>query len=427
MTDTALNLVQSLLYTGDLLQPQGGALAFSAGSKLFEEGDGADCAYMIDSGYVEISKRTECGKKVLAVLGPGEIVGEMALIDGLQRAATATAMHETTAVVIPRQDMWAAINEASPIVRLILMAAMRRLRGTQSPDVNWTDEIDDPLDPQAGLNPYYDATRLTAANQLRARVALEAAIRNNEFELAYQPIVSLIDGRTNGFEALIRWPNPNGQAVSPGEFVPLAEMTGLILPLGAWVLKEALLALKSLDRILEKRGKGDGNVFMSVNVSPRQLESDENVEHLAKMLEQPDVDSSRVKLEITEQALLCDPKKAMVSLSRLKATGASLAIDDFGTGYSSLSYLHQFPLDTMKIDRSFIYRLTNNPGGQRVVAAIIALAHELGMDVVAEGIENASEVQWLQSHSCRYGQGYLMAKPAPLSTAVDYLDRHFEW
>lgn len=421
MEELKLDWVQSLLQSGELVNPQHGPLRFSAGSRLFAEGDPGDCAYMIESGYVEVSRNTANGKVVLDVLGAGEIVGEMALIDGLPRSATAIAVHDTDAVLIPRQEILEAVETASPMARLVLMAALKRLRGLRAINGSGNDCE------TASANHEYSATRIEAASRLKARTALEAAIRNREFQLVYQPIVSLLDGRTAGFEALLRWPQPDQQAVSPADFIPLAEVTGLIRPLGLWLLSEALHAMKGADLSLAKQSGSARDFFFSVNVSPRQLDSDSYVEKLAQLLEQPDVDSSRIKLEITEQALIGDPVKAMVSLGRLRATGASIAIDDFGTGYSSLSYLHQFPLDTMKIDRSFIYRITENPGGQRVVAAIIALAHELGMDVVAEGIENVREVKWLQSHSCRFGQGYLMARPAPLPTAIAHLGRYFEW
>lgn len=427
MSKPELSIVQTLLDTGGLSTSHIGTLRFSAGSTIFKEGDDADCAYMVDSGYVEISTSAAGEKNVLAVLGDGEIFGEMALIDRQSRSATATAVHETTVVLITRQQLLEAIGNAGPLARLVLVAATKRLRMTQSTNPARTIKPDWSVNNEIRSDPYYDATRLDAAKQLRLRLALETAIKNQQFELAYQPIVTLADGRTAGFEALIRWPQPDGYAISPADFIPVAEKSGLIVPMGLWVLSQALHTLMTIDHKMgRKRDTGRG-VFMSVNVSPHQLDSEENVEQLARMIEQADVNPSRVKLEITEQALLSDPRMAMLSLARLKTTGALLAIDDFGTGYSSLSYLHRFPLDTLKIDRSFVTKIADNPGGQRVVSAIIALAHELGMDVVAEGIEEIEELHWLQSHACQYGQGYFMAKPSSFATASTYLDRHFEW
>ena len=427
MTMLALDTIQSLLNVGDLIEPPIGAVTYSAGSRIFDQDEPGDCAYMIDSGYVEVSRDDDRTKTVLAVLGPGEIFGEMSLLDGQPRSATATAVHETTVLVISRQQLLEAVNDGNPLVRLVLIASINRLRTTQLRSIPAGETHDPRLAAKTQADTKYEAARHQAADQLRLQFELENAIANRQFELAYQPIVALADGRTGGFEALIRWPRPGGQIRSPLDFIPVAEASGLIVPLGLWILESALQALSAFDQSLRTRRTGGAGVFMSVNVSPRQLDSEDDVEQLARMIEQADIDPGRIKLEITEQVLLSDPRMAAISLARLKATGVSLAIDDFGTGYSSLSYLHRFPLDTLKVDRSFVTKIADDPGAQRVVAAIIGLAHELGMDVVAEGIEELEELRWLQSHRCRYGQGYLMAKPASFTHALTYLERDFEW
>lgn len=419
-----LDVIQSMLDTGDLTAADLGSLKFSAGSTLFNQGDDADCSYMIDTGYVEVSRRTESGKDILAVLGPGEIIGEIAVLDGLPRSATATALHDTSVILIPRDQLMRAVDNAGPLARLVLMASNNRLRAVQTVT---TVKMASPASHVQSVNASYDSSRNVAARHLRQRLALANALSRKEFALVYQPIVSLVDGRTAGFEALIRWRKGDQTVVSPAEFIPLAEESGLILPMGIWVLERALHTLHTMDRRAGRKRDGGNGVFMSVNVSPRQLESEGNVEQLARMIEQADINPARIKIEITEQALLDDPRMATLSLARLKASGASIAIDDFGTGYSSLSYLHRFPLDTLKIDQSFIAKIGNDPSAERIVAAIIALAHELGMDIVAEGIEAAHEMHWLQRHACRFGQGYFMARPSALADALPYLDRHFEW
>ena len=423
----ALNMVQSMLDTGELSGSQIGKLQFSAGSKIFEQGDVGDCAYMVDRGYVEVSYRAKDEKNVLAMLGPGEIFGEIALLDGRSRSATATALHESTVIVISRQQLFDAVHGASPLARLVLTASINRLRATQSVNVPMDQEPNLTRHEESRIAAQYDVLRLDAAKQLRLRLELDNAIAKQQFALVYQPIITLTDGRTAGFEALIRWPRPGQQTVFPNEFIPLAEQSGLIIPLGLWVLEQALQALSAIDRRPGTRRNAGADVFMSLNVSPRQLECESTVEQLARTIERADIDPTRVKLELTEQALLSDPRMATLSLARLKATGASIAIDDFGTGYSSLNYLHRFPFDTLKIDRSFVTKLSDDANGQRVVAAIIGLAHELGLNVVAEGIEEKAELYWLQAHACLYGQGYLMAKPSSLIAAVAHLDRNFEW
>jgi len=427
MTTPALEVDHTLIDICDALEPRSGSVTFSAGSHIFEQGEQGDHAYLIDRGYVEVSNTAEGTKSVLAVLGPGEVFGEMALLDGQERSATATALHDTTVILISRQQLHDTINEASPLARLLVIAAIRRLRATQIGKIlgggggrPWTDR-------EPRVDQRYETVRADAADQVKLRLELDNAISQRQFELAYQPIVNLADGCTEGFEALIRWPRPGRRPVSPMEFIPLAEDTGLIVPLGLWVLERGLQALTAIGRRPDTKQPDRHPVFMSVNVSPRQLNTEENVERLATMIERADVDPASMKLEITEQTLLGDPRMAMIGLARLKATGAKIAIDDFGTGYSSLNYLHRFPLDTLKIDRSFVKKISQDSGGQRVVAAIIGLARELGMDVVAEGIEEVEELRWLQSRGCQYGQGYFMAKPVSLGEALIYLSRSFEW
>ena len=411
-----------LLDMNDLMSSRSNSIRFTAGSRIFEQNTPGDCAYMIDNGHVEISSSADGKKRHLATLGPGDIFGEMALLDGRPRSATATALHETTVFAIPRQQLLEEINGESPIARLLLIASVNRLRASQgekSPlNISHLDTSNCPQE----TDRLFQTARDDAAEKIRFRFELEHALTNREFKLNYQPIVSLTDGRTAGFEALARWPRPGKLQMSPAQFIPIAESTGLIVPLGAWILKSALDALRVANR--QKMG---ADTFMSVNVSPRQLDCEENVERLAAIIEQADVDPAAVKLEITEQVLLADPKMATIGLARLTETGASISIDDFGTGYSSLNYLHRFPLETLKIDRSFVSQITADQGRQRVVAAILGLSRELGMVAVAEGIEEMDEFHWLQSHGCEYGQGYLFAKPQPLTEALRSLTCNFEW
>jgi EAL domain-containing protein (putative c-di-GMP-specific phosphodiesterase class I) len=411
-----------LLDMNDLMSSRSNSIRFTAGSRIFEQNTQGDCAYMIDSGHVEISSSAGEKKRPLATLGPGEIFGEMALLDGRPRSATATALHETTVFVIPRQQLLEEINGGSPIARLLLIASVNRLRASLGESIPLNRFHPTSSDRPSEFDSRFQAARDDAAEKVRLRFELEHAITNSEFELNYQPIVSLTDGRTAGFEALARWPRHGQQRMPPAQFIPIAESTGLIVPLGAWILKSALDALRVANR--QKMG---ADTFMSVNVSPRQLDCEENVERLVTIIQQADVDPAAVKLEITEQVLLADPRMATIGLARLTETGASISIDDFGTGYSSLNYLHRFPLGTLKIDRSFVSQIIANQARQRVVAAVLGLSRELGMEDVAEGIEEMDEFRWLQSHGCEYGQGYLFAKPQPLTEALRSLACNFEW
>jgi diguanylate cyclase (GGDEF)-like protein/PAS domain S-box-containing protein len=235
---------------------------------------------------------------------------------------------------------------------------------------------------------------------------LQRAVARQEFTLRYQPVLALDTGRVTGMEALIRWERPQHGVVSPAEFIPLAEESGLIVPMGAWVLEEACRRLASW-----QAERPDQPLSMSVNLSGRQLQHPDIVEHVATAMSKAGVAPSSLTLEITESVLMEDTDKILAKLRALKALGVQLAIDDFGTGYSSLSYLHQFPFDILKIDKAFVGRHGDGRDESPLAQAIIELARTLGLRTVAEGIESPEQLDKLHSLGCELGQGYLFAAP----------------
>ncbi|HYC05500.1 MAG TPA: EAL domain-containing protein [Azospirillaceae bacterium] len=260
-----------------------------------------------------------------------------------------------------------------------------------------------------------DALRERALTRLRTESDLRHAIDQGQFALFYQPIVNLDDHSIAGFEALIRWFHPERGLISPADFVPLAEETGLILRIGRWALAEASRQLAEWD---DRFGR---DLFMSVNVSGKQMLDDDIVGAVEKALGDSGIDPRLLKLEITESLLLDDPTRCVEVMEALRAMGAKLSLDDFGTGFSSLSYLHRYPIDTLKIDRSFV-RATNQGGRSSEIARIITmLAQALELDVVAEGIEKESEVAFLRGLHCHYGQGYYFSPPLPAAAVVEML------
>lgn len=241
---------------------------------------------------------------------------------------------------------------------------------------------------------------------MAVQVELRQALENDELELFYQPFVSLKTGRIIGAEGLIRWRHPTRGLVPPFEFIPIAEETDLILPIGELVIEQGCR------KLADWNGKGFGGtdgLVLSVNVSPRQLAEQDLVGITRKAMAVHGID--RLKLELTESFLVHDPKSAAATLSELSALGATLALDDFGTGYSSLSYLHQFPFDTIKIDRAFVSRMQEDESAKAIVRAIIMMAHGMGMDVVAEGVEAPEELELLREFGCDIAQGFYMSKP----------------
>ncbi|MFH7245195.1 MAG: putative bifunctional diguanylate cyclase/phosphodiesterase [Spirulina sp.] len=266
----------------------------------------------------------------------------------------------------------------------------------------------------------YEVFASTMREEAVRRLALEGhllhAMENQEFLLYYQPIVCLQTRQLLGFEALIRWYRPEEGFISPGQFVQIAEETGLILPLGQWIFREASGQLKRWqDEFPQHRLK------MSINLSRRQFHQPNLVDQFAQCLEDLGLDGRSIQLEITESMIMRNVEGARHLMQQLKALGLQLAIDDFGTGYSSLSYLHRFPTDTLKIDQSFVGRMEKSQDDREIVHTIIALGCKLGMGLVAEGIEEENQVDMLLAMGCERGQGYLFAKPLNVQDATAFI------
>jgi diguanylate cyclase (GGDEF)-like protein/PAS domain S-box-containing protein len=244
----------------------------------------------------------------------------------------------------------------------------------------------------------------TVTDRLELLNRLRQAIPNDELVLHYQPKVSLLNGQILGAEALIRWNSAEGM-VSPASFIPLAEETGLIIQIGEWVLRTACRQ----NRIWQQAGYAP--IPVSVNLSPRQLARGDIVEMVERVLEETGLEAKYLELEITESVMATDVEKSFALLTRLRALGVKISLDDFGTGYSSLSYLKRFPVDTLKIDQSFVRDIATDQDSAAIIKAIISLGHNLNLTVLAEGIETEEQFQFLLKRGCNEGQGYLMSRP----------------
>ncbi len=248
---------------------------------------------------------------------------------------------------------------------------------------------------------------------------LRRAIERQEFEVYYQPIIRLETNEISGFEALIRWNHPERGFVSPTEFIPLAEETGLIMEIGQWVLREACGQMQRWQWLAPTARP----LTMAVNLSGKQFKQPDIIEQIKKTLRETNCDPRSLKLEITESAVMENAEAATQMLTQLRDLGVQLSIDDFGTGYSSLSYLHRFPVTTLKIDRSFIGRMGTGDENSEIVRTIMTLAGNLGMDVVAEGVETEDQLTQLTALKCEYGQGYLFSKPVNAAAAQALLQQ----
>ncbi len=246
-----------------------------------------------------------------------------------------------------------------------------------------------------------------AVSLLRLENDLRRAIERREFCVYYQPIVKLETGSVIGLEALVRWQHPERGLVAPMEFIPVAEETGLIMPIGLWVLEEACFQMHGW----QQHSSPNRLLSISVNLSGRQLAQPDLIEEIQAILQRTGLDPRSLKLEITESVVMENAEATTSKLRQLRALGVQLSIDDFGTGYSSLSYLHRFPVTTLKIDRSFVSRMHLGNENLEIARTITTLAHNLGMDVVAEGVETEAQAEQLKKLGCEYGQGYLFFKP----------------
>ncbi len=246
-----------------------------------------------------------------------------------------------------------------------------------------------------------------AVNLLQLETDLRKALERDQFFIHYQPIVSLDSFHIRGFEALVRWAHPERGFISPMDFIPVAEETGLIVALGEWTLHEACRQMHHWQHEFPSQDP----MFISVNLSTKQFNQPNLIEQVSDILRTTGLNPRALKLEITESAVMENIEVATEMLRQLRALGVQLSIDDFGTGYSSLSYLHRFPIDTLKIDRSFVSRMSGNNENTEIVRTIVVLAQNLGMDVVAEGVETNEQLALLRQLGCEYGQGYYFSRP----------------
>jgi diguanylate cyclase (GGDEF)-like protein len=251
------------------------------------------------------------------------------------------------------------------------------------------------------------AMHARAVDRLGMERDMRRAVERRELFLQFQPIVSLADGSLRGFEALVRWQHPERGLIPPAKFIPVAEETGMIIPIGKWILGEACRQMSRWQRL----SRLDAPLPMSVNLSGRQFLQPDLLEQVREVLRETGLDPRNLKLEITETVVMENIETATHTLEQLRALGVELSIDDFGTGYSSLSYLQRFPVSTLKIDRSFVSRMTESDGTAEIVRTVAKLAQTLGMDVVAEGVETEGQRAQLSAFECEFGQGYYFSRP----------------
>ncbi len=367
------------------------------GDIVFHEGDAGHCAYFVESGSIEVAVRQGDTAVPVAVLGPGDVLGEMAMIDGQRRSGTATAQTRSVLLMITRDQLSRRMAQSDPVLRLCLSVLVQRLRQASA----------HPGDRRAAAAPAGEHGRVHDA--LLREQELRQALAGAEFEPFFQPIVALATGATLGFEALARWRHPERGLLSPTAFIAIAEASGLIAAVDRQVQHRACQALARLQAVRPQWPP----LFLTLNVSAQDFAEPDFVQALRDMARETGVDPRRVKLEVTESALIADPDAAAARLRACREIGFGIAIDDFGTGHASLGYLQRFPADTIKIDRGFVRDIAGEAKNRVIVDTILRLAEGLGMSVVAEGIETEAQRRTLAALGCTLGQGYLFGRPEP--------------
>lgn len=369
----------------------------AAGQTLFCEGDAPDTAFLIESGRIEVKTRQRGLDVVLSVLGPGDLVGEMAVIDDSHRTATATALTPSVLIAIGREQIAERLAGTDPIVRSLLEGQLKRYRGALAA-----------LQGKPAASPEATAFERLGIGKIRLESELREALAGQGLQLGLQPLLDLGSGQVAGFEALVRWTHPSRGPVSPAEFVTLAEETSLIVPVGEYVIDRACEAIARLaDR------PGALPPFVAVNISARQLAHPGLVERIVARVDAAGLPRGSLKLEITESQLP-DYTQARALIDTCHDHGIKVALDDFGTGYSHLNHLHRLPFDTIKVDQAFSRDMLADPRAMAIVDGIVRLGRALGADIVVEGIETNAQLDALRQLGVRYAQGYLIGRPRTL-------------
>jgi EAL domain-containing protein (putative c-di-GMP-specific phosphodiesterase class I) len=390
---------------------------FKAGEIIMRQGDKGESAYIIESGRVEITIESPSGDtQLLGTRGPGTMIGEMAIVDSAPRTATIKAVEDCKLLEITKTAFTQKLKEADPVLRMTTKVILARYRDTLTRASIAGERQTWPPAEALEIN---DAEHGDAVERVKIENDFKEAMKNKELSLHYQPVIDFKTGDVKGFEALMRWNHKDKGFISPGVFIPIIEQTDLILQASAWALDEACKALKRI----ENRTGHKGGFFMGVNFSSRDFSSENFVDSVYNTVSESDVQLSQIHLEITERLLMDQPDNARETLEMCRKAGMSIAIDDFGTGYSSLSYLHYFPIDTLKIDQSFVRNMTQDKSALELVRSIIALGKNMGMVVVAEGVEHKEEARLLKELGCDLAQGYLFARPMPELDVTNFVSK----
>ena len=412
---------------------------FNSGDHLFRQGEIGDAAYIIEKGLVEIYIEKSGKRVIIANLSEGDLLGEMAIIDQAPRNASAMAVQATDVIAIPLSYIQQKIDYSDATVRFFMQVLMTRYRDIYArlmhvieginPNASNYESLNDSTSDQIKsiMHQYLEMQDriLNAVNtsailhdknpdltdlrhtrrDLSIEKSLQLALQQDQFVLYYQPIVDLSSGQISGCEALVRWQHPEQGFQTPELFIPHCENSGLIIELGYLIAEQAC----RFQKFIADSFKPD--FFTSINLSIKQFDDQDLIARLVSIVDAEASLPDLIKFEITESLLMSNPEQMHAALTELRQNGIKLVIDDFGTGYSSLSYLHRFPFDSLKIDKSFVSTILHNKKSEAIVKSLVNLGHNLGMNLIAEGIETGYEEDLIKQYQVELGQGYLYGTP----------------
>ncbi len=373
---------------------------------LFREGDAGECAYVIDQGRIRIVRENNGDPLILSELGPGECLGEMALISHQPRMASAIASTATDLTIVTREHLDERLAKSDPLIRHLLQLTLRRYH-----------QIMDGEDGEHRKETETNPDEALAITRMRTEMELVRALENQEFELYFQPIVRLSDRVTAGFEALLRWNKPGVGLVAPDLFIPIAEDCHIIEQIGQWIIEEACRCRGLLQAHWPEPLADDFSV--SVNLAARQIPDTLLLPSIEAAMQRYDIKPKTLRLEVTESQIMDDFDHALSVLEAIRALGCRVAIDDFGTGHSSLAYLNRLPVDTLKIDKAFLHNALTDQSSQKIIASVAVLAKSLTLTLIAEGAETEDEVAMLSRLGVEQVQGYYFGRPTAIRTLAE--------
>jgi EAL domain-containing protein (putative c-di-GMP-specific phosphodiesterase class I) len=376
-----------------------------AGEVLYRQGDPSDCAWLVERGAIELVSVQGRREISHGVLGPGELIGELGMLDGAPRSATAIARGDAVLLAIEHDQFLDRLESGDPIVRTLVDSLLRRTRSIIA-----SLPADVPL-PAEDVS-CDDPTERSGIEKIRLEAQLGEALDAGTLEVRYQPLYDIPAGRVTSYEALVRWELPERGAVSPAEFIKLAEETSLIVPVGEYVLDRVLEVLSGL------RAAGvEPLPSIAVNLSAKQLVEPGMARQIVARVQRAQLPAGALKLEVTESRML-DYGPVHAVMQHCRQHGIPFALDDFGTGYSNLTHLYKLDFEFIKVDQAFARHMFESPRAMALVESIVAMAHALGAQVITEGVETPQQLQRLRELGVRHAQGYLIGQAQPASAVL---------